>query len=267
MNPRLARRILKVAERAALDAGKLLMRSAGKLRNAQIRRKSANNFVTEIDLLSERLILSRIRRHFPDHAVLAEESGARAGGDITWMIDPIDGTSNFIHNFPLFSISIGVAYRGRAFAGVVYNPYDRELFSAVENGGARLNGRPMRVSRVKRLAKSLAVTGIPFRGFRRFEPYLRSFKGVSLGAAGIRRGGSAALDLAYVACGRLDAYWEMSLALWDIAAGTVLVREAGGKVSDLHGKTSFLESGDILATNGRIHGEMRRFTSKIPPKR
>ena len=253
--------LLKTAVRAALAAGKLQMRHYGKLRASQISQKSRNDFVTEVDKASEKLILSFIRKKFPRHAIQAEESGAAAGDDTCWVIDPLDGTSNYIHQFPMFSVSIGVRHENETVAAVVYDPLHKELFTAEKGRGARLNGRPIRVSPVKTLADSLMATGIPFRARNRFEEYIESLKKVSYASAGMRRGGSAALDLAYVACGRFEGFWEINLSAWDIAAGELLIREAGGHVTDVWGKDGFLKSGDVLGSNKRIHGELLAITS------
>lgn len=254
---------IAVAVRAARRAGRLLMASYGRLKRSQISMKSKNDFVTDLDKKSEALILSVIRRHFPQDTVQAEESGVTAGHGRMWIIDPLDGTSNYIHQIPLFAISIGIMEGRRLHAGVIYDPLHDELFTAQKGTGAFLNGRPMRVSRVARLADALIATGIPFRARERFDEYLSSFQKISMASVGLRRGGSAALDMAYVACGRFDAFWELDLSPWDIAAGTVLVEEAGGRVSDVQGRADFLESGDTLATNGRIHPELAAVTKGI----
>ena len=271
------RRYLDVAREAALAAGKLLMNSYGKLEKSQISTKSRNDFVTEIDKRSEKLIISIIRKYFPDHSILAEESGMNAGAEETlpacrtgrratslqWIIDPLDGTSNYIHQFPIFSISIGVMEKGEFVAGVVYDPIHRELFNAEKGKGAYLNRARIHVSKTRRLADSLMATGIPFRARERFDQYMGSFSKISLASAGMRRGGSAALDLAYVACGRFEGFWELNLSPWDIAAGALLIQEAGGRISDVWGRNDFLKNGDILASNGRIHNELRSITSGI----
>ena len=256
-------KLLRTARRAARKAGKLLMRHYGKLRASQIAKKSRNDFVTEVDKASEKLIVSEIRKEFPTHAVRGEEGGASAGDEFCWIIDPLDGTSNYIHQFPMFSISIGVQRAGRTVAGVVYDPLHDELFAAKKGGGATLNERRIRVSAAKQLQYGLMATGIPFRARNRFEEYMESLKTISYGSAGMRRGGSAALDLAYVACGRFDGFWEINLSPWDIAAGEILILEAGGKISDVWGKNTFLQNGDVLASNGRIHKELVRITSRI----
>ena len=254
---------LALAKEAAFSAGKLLMNSYGKLKKSQISTKSKNDFVTDIDKKSERLIISMIKKRFPDHSIQAEESGIDSGANALWIIDPLDGTSNYIHQFPLFSISIGVMEEGHLMTGVIYDPIHRELFCAEKGKGATLNGARIRVSKIGRLADSLMATGIPFRARDRFHQYMNSFKKISLASSGMRRGGSAALDLAYVACGRFEGFWEINLSPWDVAAGALLIQEAGGKISDVWGRADFLKNGDILASNGLIHRELRSVTSKL----
>ncbi len=254
---------LKVAVQAALAAGELLMSSYGKLKNSQIRMKSKNDFVTEIDRKSEALIISMIKKHFPHHGIQGEESESNPGKGALWIIDPLDGTSNYIHLFPIFSVSIGVMENHAMKVGVVYDPVHRELFTAERNKGAFLNKKRIRVSSVPALADALIATGIPFRARDRFDEYLTSFEKISKGSVGIRRGGSAALDLAYVACGRFDGFWELDLSPWDIAAGAVLIEEAGGKITDMWDKDDYLKHGDTLASNGLIHNSLQRITSRI----
>lgn len=259
----MSREILRTAQSAALEAGKLLMKHYGKLKNSEISQKSKNDFVTKVDKMSEKLILGRIRKVFPDHSIQAEESGLTAGSDTRWIIDPLDGTSNYIHQFPMFSVSIGVEQRGRLVAGVIYDPVHRELFTAEKGKGAFLNKRRFTVSRVPLLADALMATGIPFRARARFKEYILSLETISLASCGMRRGGSAALDLAYVACGRFDGFWEINLSPWDIAAGALLIREAGGRITDVWGRPDPLANGDVLASNGRIHSELQNITSEV----
>ena len=256
-------RLLKTAEEAALLAGKLLLKHYGKLKSSDISQKTRNDFVTKVDKMSEKLIIGHIRKTFPDHAILAEESGRAVGDNTCWIIDPLDGTSNYIHQFPMFCVSIGVAHKGVLVAGVIYDPVHRELFTTRKGGGARLNGRRFHASKIKRLSNALMATGIPFRARNRFGQYFQSLKTISLASAGMRRGGSAALDLAYVACGRFDGFWEINLSPWDIAAGALLLQEAGGKISDVHGKKDFLSNGDVLASNRRIHAELEKITKAV----
>jgi len=254
---------LEVAVRAARAAGRVLLASYGRLRDSQISMKSKNDFVTELDRRSEELIVSIIRRHFPGDNIQAEEGGVRPGKGRVWIIDPLDGTSNYIHQMPLFCVSIGVLEGDRITSGAVFDPLHRELFTAERGKGARLNGRRIRVTGVRRLDDALMATGIPFRARERFSEYIRSFERISLASVGLRRGGSAALDLAYVACGRFDGFWELDLSPWDIAAGALLVEEAGGTITDMWGRPDHLKNGDTLASNGRIHKELRTITASI----
>ena len=260
MNPRV---ILETAKAAALEAGRIQLKYYGKLSLSEISQKSKNDFVTKVDKLCEKTIIRRILKKYPSHSIHAEESGVTQGDGTRWIIDPLDGTSNYIHQFPMFSVSIGVTHRDRLVAGIVYDPLHREMFTAVRDGGAFLNGRRFRVSKTKKLAISMMSTGIPFRARKRFAQYFRSLKTISLASAGMRRGGSAALDLAYVACGRFDGFWEINLSPWDVAAGALLIQEAGGKISDLWGSQNFLKNGDILASNGHIHNELKHITSSV----
>ncbi len=257
------RPLLETARTAALEAGKLLLRHYGKLKRSEISQKSKNDFVTKVDKLSETAIIRHIQKKYPRHSIQAEESGVTRGDGTCWVIDPLDGTSNYIHQFPMFSISIGIVHEDRLNVGVVYDPLHQEMFSALQGQGAFLNRRRIHVSKTKKLASSLMATGIPFRARGRFEQYFRSLKVISMGSAGMRRGGSAALDLAYVACGRFDGFWEINLSPWDVAAGAVLIQEAGGRISDLWGKQDFMKNGDILASNGRVHRELKNITAAI----
>ena len=211
------------------------MASYGKLKNSQISSKSKNDFVTTVDKKSEQAIIMTIKKYFPDHAIQAEESGKNRGVDVLWVIDPLDGTSNYIHQFPMFAISIGVLQNKTLKAAVIFDPLHKEMFCAQEKRGAYLNGKKIHVTNTRRLAMSLMATGIPFRARERFEEYLQSFKKISMGSVGIRRGGSAALDLAYVACGRFDGFWELGLHPWDSAAGSLIVREANGLITRFDG--------------------------------
>ncbi|MBI2095429.1 MAG: inositol monophosphatase [Candidatus Omnitrophica bacterium] len=252
---------MRTAVRAGVAAGRLILESYGKLKNSQIKVKTKNDFVTEIDKKSEELIISAIRKRFPGHAFQAEESGCGgASSDALWVIDPLDGTANYIHQFPMFSVSIALVLNGKLTVGTVVDPVHGEVFTAERGKGAFLNKKRIRVSGVKRLADAMMATGIPFRARGRFHEYMASFEKISRRSAGMRRGGSAALDLAYVASGRFDGFWEINLAAWDMAAGALLIREAGGRVSDLWGGDGFLKNGDVLASNGFIHRELETIT-------
>lgn len=254
---------LPIAIEAARAGGRVLLASYGKLKRGQISMKTKNDFVTEIDKRSEKTVISIIKRHFPADTIQAEESGVTPGEGRLWIIDPLDGTSNYIHQLPAFAVSIGVLEAGRLRAGVIYDPLHDELFQAERGKGAFLNGRRLRVTRVPKLADSLMATGFPFRARVRFDQYYESFRRITLASVGLRRCGSAALDLAYVACGRFDGFWEMDLSPWDIAAGALLIEEAGGRITDFWGESDYLKSGDTLASNGLIHRELQTITSKI----
>ncbi len=246
--------ILNIAVKAARRAGAIINRAALDGTALDVRRKGASDFVTQVDRASEAAIIEIVRRAYPDHAILAEESGshAAAAADYCWVIDPLDGTTNFIHAFPQYCVSIGVRHRGAIAHAVVYDPGRNELFTASKGRGAFLNERRMRVSRCERLKEALVGTGFPFKELTRVDLYLRQLRTLMGATAGVRRAGSAALDLAYVAAGRLDAFWEMGLSAWDMAAGSLLIQEAGGLVGDFSGEPRYLESGDIAAGTPKL---------------
>ena len=239
--------ILNIAVRAARRAGSIINRAALDGSQLEVRAKRLNDFVTKIDRAAEDAIIETVRKAYPDHAFLAEESGASGESEFTWIIDPIDGTTNFIHGFPQYCVSIAVRQRDTLAHAVVYDPVKNELFTATKGRGAFLNERRIRVSKCLKLEGALIGTGFPFREMSRVDPYLKQLKTVLEKTAGVRRAGAAALDLAYVACGRLDGFWELGLSLWDMAAGALLILEAGGLVSDLEGEQTYLECGDICA--------------------
>ncbi|HZA50674.1 MAG TPA: inositol monophosphatase family protein, partial [Myxococcaceae bacterium] len=216
--------------------------------------KRMNDFVTRVDHAAEEAIIDVVRKAYPDHAVLAEESGITEGkADYEWIIDPLDGTTNFIHGFPQYCVSIAIRHRGALTQGVIYDPVKNELFTASKGRGAFLNDRRIRVSKCLRLSEALVGTGFPFREMERIERYSGQLVSIMKSSAGIRRAGAAALDLAYVACGRLDAFWEMGLSAWDMAAGALLIGEAGGLVGDLRGDAGYLESGEIATATPKIY--------------
>ncbi len=224
-----------------------------------VQEKGRNDFVTAVDREAEEAIVRLVRERFPDHAILAEESGPSEGRiGYRWYIDPLDGTTNFIHGYPLFSVSVGVADPQGMRAAAIYDPLHDEMFTAARGRGAFLNGEPIRVSSVETLSRGLLVTGFPFRSMNRLDAYLASFREFVLASSGIRRDGSAALNLAYVACGRYDGFWEMNLSPWDVAAGSLIVEEAGGVVTDFLGRNGYLESGDIIAASPHVHPGMLR---------
>ena len=247
-------RALALARRLALKAGNLLHRRRGGTRRITSK-GGVGNIVTEMDHASERLILGGIRRAFPDHAIVAEESGASGEAECRWHVDPLDGTVNYAHGFPLWSVSIGFEVRGRLEAGVVYCPELGDLYEASRGRGARRNGRPIRVSGTKRLDKALLVSGFPYNWKLKIEA-LKAWGAFVRRAQAIRRLGSAALDLCLIADGRLDGYWERGLGSWDLAAGVLIAREAGAVVTDLRGNRFDLFKGDVLGANKTIHRQM-----------
>lgn len=244
----------KLASEAAERAGEALMRYFGR---ATVEFKGEIDLVTEGDREAERVILGMIRERFPDHAVVAEESGAHAGqAPARWIVDPLDGTTNYAHGLPIFAVSIALEVDGRLQVGVVYNPATGEKFTARRGRGAARNGRPLRVSQTQELGRSLLVTGFAYNVRRTAETNLDHFANFLGTAQGLRRLGSAALDLCYVAAGAFDGYWETQLNLWDLAAGWLIVEEAGGKVTDLLGRPLTMEARQIVASNGKIHEAM-----------
>jgi myo-inositol-1(or 4)-monophosphatase len=238
---------LNIALRAARSASAVIVRSIQRLDTLQITEKQQHDFATEVDRQSEQIIIDTIRQAYPRHGILAEESGKHSGDETVWIIDPLDGTTNYIHGLPHFAVSIAIQHKGRIEHGLIFDPIRQETFIASRGEGARLNDRRIRVSNRTGLPDSLLGTGFPFREFAFLGPYLNILKTLIPAVAGIRRAGSAALDLAYVAAGRLDGFWEFGLAPWDIAAGALLIQEAGGFVSDCQGGEDYLHSGNIVA--------------------
>lgn len=247
--------IEKVAVRAARAAGRVHLK---RLSHISVARKSnAIDLVTEADREAEAAAIAVLQRAYPAHAILAEESGASAAvSEHRWIIDPLDGTTNFAHGYPQFCVAIAYERRGKLQAGVIFDAFKRELFVARRGGGARLNGKPMRVTRTPTLESALLVTGFAYDRRERRRFYLAFWEAFMMRTHGVRRTGSAALDLAWVACGRADAFWEFGLKPWDIAAGALMVEEAGGEVGNLDGTSLDLTAGQILATNGRLHQSM-----------
>jgi myo-inositol-1(or 4)-monophosphatase len=246
---------LDTAIDAAKAAGELLLRSYEKPKNIEY--KSEVDLVTEVDRASEELIVEKILSQYPTHAMVAEETGARkANSDYRWIIDPLDGTTNYAHDLPLFSISIALEYKKEIIVGVVYDPVRPELFYAEKDRGAYMNGKPISVSQVDDLNRSLLVTGFPVRKRQEAETNVKVFREFTMRSQGVRRLGSAALDLCYVACGRFEAHWEFRLHAWDTAAGSRIVTEAGGRITDFDGHPFDPFGTETLATNGRIHDAM-----------
>ena len=249
--------MLNFAIETVRDAGRLLLEKFGRI--TDIRKKGDINLVTEADLASEALIIERIKSYYPKHSILAEESGEAVvtGGDTSWkwIIDPLDGTTNYAHGYPCFCVTIALEHNGEIVIGVTFDPTRDELFAAEYGQGATLNGKPMRVSAAEKLSDSLVVTGFPynFKSKPNFERHLTEFM---LGSRGVRRDGSAAIDMAYVACGRFDGFWEEGLNPWDVAAGYLLIEEAGGRVSYYDGSKHSIYTPPIVASNGLIHSQM-----------
>jgi myo-inositol-1(or 4)-monophosphatase len=230
----------------------MIVRQLDRVDTLNITSKGRNDFVSEVDRQAEQIIIETIRKAYPDHGILAEESGAQGGDEFVWVIDPLDGTTNFLHNFPHFAVSIALQHKSKILHGVVFDPLRQELFTASRGDGAQLDNRKIRVSRKTELDGALLGTGFPFREFANVDQYLATLRAFIPQCAGIRRAGSAALDLAYVAAGRLDGFWEFGLKRWDVAAGILLIQEAGGMVADPDGGESALERGDVVAGNPHI---------------
>lgn len=249
--------------KAVEKSARLIRRHYGRLETSDIRSKARNDFVTVIDKGSQDILVRDLKKAFPTYGFLGEENGLSVDAERRWVIDPIDGTSNFIHHLPAFCISVGLQERGRFVLGVVYDPVHDEWFYAAKGRGAYLNRRRIRVSST-RLKNAFLATGFAYHIRRRFEPYNVSFRKVFHACAGVRRMGSAAIDLCYTACGRFDGFWEMGLHDWDIAAATVIVEEAGGVVTDFRGRTRGIHQGDMLAGNPGIHRELLKLLATVP---
>jgi myo-inositol-1(or 4)-monophosphatase len=248
--------MLNFAIEMARDAGRILIERQG--RALQVSNKGDINLVTEADLAAEKLIIERINSYYPRHAILAEESGASetsAQAEWKWIIDPLDGTTNYAHGYPCFCVSIAVEHSGKIEIGVVYDPVADELFAAERGQGATLNDRTIRVSEIDELNRSMLCTGFPY-DVRERPDFARLFSNFTMRAQAVRRDGSAALDLAYLACGRFDGFWEDGLNPWDIAAGVLLIEEAGGLVTDFRGDQLDIYTAKVLASNGLIHTAM-----------
>ena len=255
--------LLNVAVMAARSAGDQLIRKLNNLDKLKVEKKGHNDFVSDADRAAEKAVISTVQRHYPDHAFLAEESGVSGDSDTVWIIDPLDGTTNYLHGFPVFCVSIAVQVKGKVEHAVVYDPLRQELFTASRGDGAQLDGRKIRVSGRDSLDKSLIGTGFPFREAEaQLEPYLAMLGKVVTHTSGVRRPGAAALDLCYVAAGRLDAFWETGLAPWDLAAGGLIIREAGGIVSGLDGSENYLKTGHILCGTPKIYAALAKLCAR-----
>jgi myo-inositol-1(or 4)-monophosphatase len=245
--------MLNIAVRAARRAGSIINRASLSGGALQVRSKRANDFVTQVDGAAEEAVIDIVRKSYPDHGFIAEESGeSTPDAEYLWIIDPLDGTTNFIHGFPQYAVSIAVQRRGALEHAVIYDPTKNELFTASKGRGAFLNDRRIRVSKCLKLDDALVGTGFPFKELGRLDLYMRQLRFFMSKSSGVRRAGAAALDLAYVACGRLDAFWELGLAPWDMAAGALLIQEAGGLVADLSGEQDFMSTGDVVAATPKI---------------
>ena len=247
MNP-----TLSIAIKAARRAGGIINRASRDVEQIKVSAKRDKDFVTEIDKAAEEAIIGVLKAAYPDHAILAEESGASGDSDYVWIIDPLDGTTNFIHGFPQYCVSIALAPKGLLTHAVVYDPTRNELFTAVKGGGAYLNDRRIRVSKRVKLNEVLLGTGFPFRYFEHVDAYLGILRDMMHKTAGVRRPGAAALDLAWVAAGRIDGFWELGLSPWDMAAGALLITEAGGLVGDLSGESDYMNTGNIVGGNPKV---------------
>ncbi len=251
--------MLNIALRAARKGGEFIIRQTNQLQGLEITEKGRNDYVSQVDLMTERAIIDVIHNSYPDHSILAEESGAQGEHDYQWIIDPLDGTTNFLHGFPVFAVSIAVANKGRVEHAVVYDPMRQEIFTASNGEGAHLDGRRIRVSHRSTLRGCLIGTGFPFRqDSPSLDDYLAMLAAVIKTTAGVRRPGAAALDLCYVAAGRLDGFWELGLNTWDVAAGSLIIREAGGRISDFRGTEDYLQSGNVVAGNPKIYAALSK---------
>jgi myo-inositol-1(or 4)-monophosphatase len=255
--------MLNIAVAAARAAGSIIVRYLDRVDTLDVATKHMNEFVTQVDREAEAIIIADIRKAYPNHAILAEESGAAGDSEYRWIIDPLDGTTNYLHGFPQFCVSIALEHRGRLDQGVVFDPLRQELFVASRGAGARLDDRRIRVSRQSGLEGSLLGTGFPFRGAYDLDTYLETMRALVPRSAGVRRAGAAALDLAYVAAGRLDGFWEFGLQPWDMAAGVLLIREAGGLVTDADGDEHYMDSGNILTGTPRVLRELVKVVTPI----
>lgn len=245
---------LNIAIKAARRAGKIITRYAEEIDTLKIQEKGVNDLVTWVDHAAENAIIETIQQAYPTHAILGEETGAHPGQEYTWIVDPLDGTMNYIHGFPHYAVSIGIQYKQNIEHAVIYDPLSQDLFTATRGRGAQMNGKRMRVSKQETLTGSLIGSSFPFHHRDKYiDEHLDIFKKVFVQCADVRRTGSAALNLAYTAAGHLDGFWESGLKPWDIAAGVLMVRESGGFISDFNGENNFLENGTIIAGTPKVH--------------
>jgi myo-inositol-1(or 4)-monophosphatase len=253
--------MLNIAVKAARRAGNLIHRAADNLDHLTVTKKSHADYVSEVDRAAERIIIEALKEAYPSHAILAEESGAQGESEYLWIIDPLDGTTNFLHGVPQYAVSIGLQHNGILTQAVIYDPTKNDLFTASRGRGAFRNDKRLRVSKRKEMADSLIGTGFPYSNFDHMDPYMDIVRDVMQKSSGIRRAGAASLDLAWTAAGRYDGFFETGLKPWDMAAGVLLITEAGGMVSDLHGSDTFLKSGHICAGNPEIHQQLLHIIS------
>lgn len=258
--------MLNTAVKAARRAGQIINRASQDLDMLTVTRKGNNDFVSEVDRAAEDAIIEALLSAYPKHAILAEESGGQGDSEYEWIIDPLDGTTNFLHGFPQYAISIALRHRGLVTQAVVYDPTRNEIFTASRGAGAFLNSRRVRVSKRIHLRDALIGTGFPFREFDHMEAYLGMFRELMQKTAGLRRPGAAALDLAYVAAGRFDGFWEIGLKPWDIAAGSLLILEAGGLIGDLQGNEGYLDKGNVVAATPKIFAQLIQTIAPFLPK-
>ena len=244
--------MLNIATRAARAAGDLIVREMDRVSDISVNIKGKNDFVSEVDTKAEYTIINIIKNSYPNHAFLCEESGESGDSEFLWIIDPLDGTTNFLHWFPHFAVSIALQHKGRLDQAVIYDPLKQELFTASKGKGAQLNNKKIRVSGHKTLNGALLGTGFPFGDAHSVDEFISNFRSLYPEIAGIRRAGAASLDLAYVACGRLDGFWEYGLKPWDIAAGALLVQEAGGINCEISGNVDYMGSGNIISANSKL---------------
>ncbi len=254
--------MLNIAVKAARRAGDIILRYSDRLDRINITSKGPANFVSEVDHMAESEIIDILKMAYPEHGILAEESGQQGDSEYHWIVDPLDGTTNYLHGYPHYAVSIALMRKGVLDQGVIFDPIRNEMFTASRGKGASLNNRRIRVSNVSRMQNALIGTGFPFKAIHRIDEWVKVFRGVLPRTSGVRRAGSAALDLAHVAAGRFDGFWEMDLSIWDIAAGCLLVQEAGGLITDFDGGQNHLESGDVIAANTNLFSELLDIVKK-----
>jgi myo-inositol-1(or 4)-monophosphatase len=248
--------MLNIAVRAARRAASIISRASLNIDVLTVKHKTFNDLVSEVDRAAEQAIINVLKHAYPEHAILAEESGAQGDSEYLWIIDPLDGTTNFLHGFPQYAVSIALSHKQTLTQAVVYDPGRNELFTASRGRGAYLNDRRLRVSKRIKLADALIGTGFPFRELKHLDAYMDMFRDIVKNTAGVRRAGAASLDLAYVAAGRLDGFWEIGLGPWDIAAGNLLIQEAGGLIGDFEGNDGYLKSGNVVGGNPKIFAQL-----------